>query len=178
MCYVPAEGPDDATTAQARNLWGTSCQLIFVSDAYIFEEKIVEGFPFFPEMHRHLCGRPNAIPPVVTTGVGPTGRHVVHFQAIEDRTSSSTAAELPSQPTGAPAVTPTDILATPVRPKSTVSGANDTKENVKPPPTTGGKRAPKDSSFTVTEATIEKAKASIQRVTKKSFEDRLADATE
>ena len=73
MCYVPAEGPDEATTPQARNLWGMSCQFIFVSDAYIFEEKIVEGFPFFPEMHRHLCGRPNAIPPVVTTGVGLTG---------------------------------------------------------------------------------------------------------
>ncbi|EDR03564.1 uncharacterized protein LACBIDRAFT_331344 [Laccaria bicolor S238N-H82] len=166
-CYILADGPDKGTTSEAQNLW----------DAYIFKEKIVEGFPFFPKMHHHLCGCPNAILPVVMTGVGPTGQHVVHFQAIEDQSSSSTAAELPLQQTGAPAVTPTEVLATPMHTPSMVSGENDTKENTNPPPTTGGKHTPKDSSFMVTEATIEKAKALIQHVTKKSFEDRLADTT-
>lgn len=159
-CYVPADGPDETTTSEARNLW----------------EKILQGFPFFAEMHRFLCSRPNAIPPVVTTGVGPAGRHVVHFQDVEDR--GGTAGDTFSQPSDYPFEPQVAIPATPARLNSMQASVD--KENIQPPPSTGRKRSTsaKNSSFTVTEATIEKAKASIHRVTKKSFKDRLADATE
>lgn len=151
--YIGADGPDDTTPIESRNIW-RAC-LCFIGNSIkltvILAEKINEGFPFFAEMHRYLCGRPNAIPPLVTTGVGPAGRSVVQFQPIEEpaaATEPQLEMELP-------------VLATPIH-----------------PPATTKKRPAKESSFAVTDAAVEKAKSSIQRVQKKSLEERLADATE
>ncbi|KAF4615111.1 hypothetical protein D9613_003450 [Agrocybe pediades] len=140
VCYVPADGPDHTTTVEAKNLW----------------DDILAGFPFFKEMHRFLCGRPNTLPPVVTTGVGPNGRHVVHFQPLENGPSSVPSASPPSPTTEPGAVEPV-------------------KENIQTPALVPRKGA-RESSFSMD--AIEKAKSSIQRVVKKSFEERLADATE
>ena len=64
-------------------------------------------------MHCFLCGCPNAIPPVVTTGVGPGGQHVVHFQAIEDQPRSSIVAAPSLQLTNVPVNVLATLPATP-----------------------------------------------------------------
>ncbi|KAF8122000.1 hypothetical protein K438DRAFT_1716271 [Mycena galopus ATCC 62051] len=63
-CYIPTGGPDNTTTPDAKNLW----------------EAIVKEFPFFPFFHNLYSTRANVNPPVVITGVGPTGRKIVHLQ--------------------------------------------------------------------------------------------------
>jgi hypothetical protein len=40
----------------------------------------VKEFPFFPFFHSLYSTRANVNPPVVITGVGPTGRKIVHLQ--------------------------------------------------------------------------------------------------
>ncbi|KAJ7436138.1 hypothetical protein B0H11DRAFT_1831189, partial [Mycena galericulata] len=64
-CYISPEGPDHDTTEKARNLW----------------EDIKKRFAYFPVLHKFLGARSNIVPPVLTTGVGPQGRKVVHLQA-------------------------------------------------------------------------------------------------
>lgn len=133
-------------------------RVIFNVTSHLFLEQIHATFPFFGTMYEYLCTRPNAIPPIVTTGVGPAGRHVVHFQPVEPvaipSDNTPTAPILSESQPAAPAI------PTPSQPAA------------------GGKRPAKDSSFTVTPALIDKAKGSLQRVVKKSFEERLADAKE
>ena len=46
-----------------------------------FLDQITIDFPFFPTLHRFLSSRTNTNPPVITTGIGPGGRAVVHYQA-------------------------------------------------------------------------------------------------
>jgi hypothetical protein len=132
-----------------------------VAITHASQEKINQDFPFFAELHRHLCGRPNTIPPVVTTGVGPSGQHVVQFQPIEEPPRSQAASR-----------------ASLAQTKDTTP---DGKENVWLSTSSSlksQKRGPKVSSFTISDEKLKNAQSSIKRVTKKSFEDRLADATE
>ncbi|KAJ7939467.1 hypothetical protein B0H13DRAFT_1850763 [Mycena leptocephala] len=68
-CYIGAAGPDHDTTPKARNIW----------------EKITKDFMYFPALHKFLAARSNIIPPVITTGVGPEGRKVVHLQPPTQR---------------------------------------------------------------------------------------------
>ncbi|KAJ7197872.1 hypothetical protein C8J57DRAFT_479770, partial [Mycena rebaudengoi] len=69
LYHIPEDGPHHDTPQVASNL----C------------EQISEDFPYFAELHKFLCTRPNIIPPVVTTGVGPLGRQVVHHQQPDPR---------------------------------------------------------------------------------------------
>lgn len=55
----------------------------------ILEETITDEWKFFPRMHKLLATKPNAIPPVITTGVGPAGRKVRFFQAPDGTTMAS-----------------------------------------------------------------------------------------
>ncbi|KAJ7608615.1 hypothetical protein DFH06DRAFT_1017570 [Mycena polygramma] len=67
-CYITPEGPDHDTTPRALNLW----------------ESITKKFKYFPALHRFLAARSNIVPPVVTTGIGPEGRKVLHLQPPGD----------------------------------------------------------------------------------------------
>ncbi|KAF8132663.1 hypothetical protein K438DRAFT_1642241 [Mycena galopus ATCC 62051] len=84
-CYISAAGPDHDTTPEARNIW----------------EKITKDFKYFPTLHRFLAACSNIIPPVITTGVGPDGRKVVHLQPptqhrkIDDNTSIDESGDSP-----------------------------------------------------------------------------------
>ncbi|KAJ7278764.1 hypothetical protein C8J57DRAFT_1059764, partial [Mycena rebaudengoi] len=69
LYHIPEDGPHHDTPQVASNLW----------------EQISEDFPYFAELHKFLCTRPNIIPPVVTTGVGPLGHQVVHHQQPDPR---------------------------------------------------------------------------------------------
>jgi hypothetical protein len=46
-----------------------------------FIDEITKDFPLFPRLHVMLHTRPNVVPPVLTTGVGPHGRSVVYNYA-------------------------------------------------------------------------------------------------
>lgn len=114
-------------------------------------------------MHCFLATCPNAIPPVVTTGVGHKGQHVVHYQLLDAGTGSNVPPEQPPvSASGAAAEAP---------------AAN--KENIAPSATpSDGHHGPHELSFSVTLESVKKAKVSIQCVQKCSFEEQLADATE
>ncbi|KAF8868477.1 hypothetical protein CPB84DRAFT_1969532 [Gymnopilus junonius] len=153
--FIGADGPDDATPSKARNIW----------------EKINRTFPFFAEMHRYLCGHPNAIPPLVTTGVGPAGHSVVQFQPIGEEPLQVLASMEPTEPQ---LVTNNSVPpTTPVHSSASAEPLKATQVQV-----TAKKRSAKASSFAITDAAVEKAKSSIQRVQKKTFEERLGDAAE
>ncbi|KAG7092065.1 hypothetical protein E1B28_008446 [Marasmius oreades] len=62
--YIPSTGPDQNTPPEAHNIW----------------EAIEQRFLFFPHLYQFLSTRPNVIPPVVTTGVTPSGRQTVFLQ--------------------------------------------------------------------------------------------------
>ena len=47
-------------------------------------DKITKDFPFFPELHRLFSTRPNITPIAVTTGVGPHGHRIIHYQAPDE----------------------------------------------------------------------------------------------
>ncbi|KAK6969305.1 hypothetical protein R3P38DRAFT_2588336 [Favolaschia claudopus] len=68
-CYISKEGPDHDSDDRAKNIWAS----------------IIKKFPFFPALHRFLAARSNIVPPMVTTGVGPAGRKVVHLQPPTQR---------------------------------------------------------------------------------------------
>ncbi|KAG6906381.1 hypothetical protein DXG01_014196 [Tephrocybe rancida] len=74
LCYIPAEGPNETTTAEAKNIW----------------DKIQEQFEFFPRLHQILSTCPNITPIAVTTGVGPLGHKTIHYQAPESHQATST----------------------------------------------------------------------------------------
>ncbi|KAF6745894.1 hypothetical protein DFP72DRAFT_973716 [Ephemerocybe angulata] len=141
VSYIGADGPDENTSASARNLW----------------EDILKKFPYFSDMHSHLCGRPNTIPPAITTGVGPSGPTTVIHRA--------------SQPSQAPASAPVSTSAeTPARRPALAPVSTNTS---------GGKCTPRPSSFGTTAAAVEKAKIKIQKTpARKNFEDRLAETAE
>ncbi|KAG1851383.1 hypothetical protein F4604DRAFT_1934057 [Suillus subluteus] len=63
--YVPMSGPDDSTPKHIKSIW----------------DEIVSKFPYFPELHCMLSTCPNVTPIVITTGVSPTGKKTVHYQA-------------------------------------------------------------------------------------------------
>ncbi|KAF8196398.1 hypothetical protein K438DRAFT_1826196 [Mycena galopus ATCC 62051] len=66
-----------------------------------YTEKITKDFKYFPTLHRFLAACSNIIPPVITTGVGPDGRKVVHLQPptqhrkIDDNTSIDESGDSP-----------------------------------------------------------------------------------
>jgi len=69
------------TTQEALNIWGALASLFFLSMLEFCLDDINKAFPYFATMHRYLLTCPNVIPPVVTTGVGPEGCKVTHYQA-------------------------------------------------------------------------------------------------
>ncbi|KAF6746271.1 hypothetical protein DFP72DRAFT_1076477 [Ephemerocybe angulata] len=62
--YIGADGPNSDTPAHAQNLW----------------QEINSAFPFFGRLHRQTATRPNVVPIVVTTGVGPHGSQSLWLQ--------------------------------------------------------------------------------------------------
>ncbi|KAG1860201.1 hypothetical protein DFJ58DRAFT_874981 [Suillus subalutaceus] len=76
--YVPADGPNSTTTADAQSIW----------------DEIIQKFPFFPVLHRILLSRPNVTPIAVTTGVGPRGKKTLHYQAPSDSEDDNSAPPL------------------------------------------------------------------------------------
>ncbi|KAF8577568.1 hypothetical protein K439DRAFT_1364479, partial [Ramaria rubella] len=66
--YMPADGPDDHTSEEARNLW----------------EQITKEFEFFPALHALMATWPNVTPISITTGVGPQGAEMILFQELSD----------------------------------------------------------------------------------------------
>ncbi|KAG2137186.1 hypothetical protein BD769DRAFT_1664084 [Suillus cothurnatus] len=63
--YIPMSGPDDSTPKHIKSIW----------------DEIILKFAYFPELHHMLSTCPNITPIVITTGVGPTGKKTVHYQA-------------------------------------------------------------------------------------------------
>ncbi|KAJ6447637.1 hypothetical protein DFH09DRAFT_1386296, partial [Mycena vulgaris] len=64
--YIPEDGPHHDTPVAAVNLW----------------EQLNQEFPYFSELHKFLSTRPNVVPPLITTGIGPQGRKIVHNQTL------------------------------------------------------------------------------------------------
>lgn len=127
-------------------------------------EDITRRFAYFPVLHKFLGARSNIVPPVLTTGVGPQGRKVVHLQA----------------PTHSLAIDP--ALQTPRRDRST--SPDDPSSPIEIPsspliprtkPNTGGaanKSADLASTFS---SAVSKVQAANPRHGKKSFEDQLLE---
>ena len=127
-------------------------------------------------MHHFLSSHPNAVPPVVTTGIGRKERCIIHYQPLDESESATSQEDEAARVNfGADIIqSPAPITPACWPPDSPSKG----KENVWPS-TKGGRHHLKESSFTITPATVEKAKGSSQQVpNKQNFEDRLADATE
>ncbi|KAJ6495005.1 hypothetical protein DFH09DRAFT_350241 [Mycena vulgaris] len=162
-CYISPEGPDHDTTDKARNLWG----------------KITQKFPYFPDLHKFLGARSNIIPPVLTTGIGPEGRKVVHLQPpigteahgtefFDEANIDPSLLSRPSTPErGSPTPERRSPTATPVSSQIQI----ESSPLVPPPKSSRGKTAVKTSTF---HSIVEKAKANF-RPPKKSFEDNLVD---
>ncbi|KAK7034367.1 hypothetical protein R3P38DRAFT_3185209 [Favolaschia claudopus] len=75
--YIPQGGPEDTAEPRVKNLWS----------------QITEEFEFFPFFHNLYSTRANVNPPVIITGVGPTGRKIVHLQPPSDK--AATPAHVP-----------------------------------------------------------------------------------
>ncbi|KAG6825544.1 hypothetical protein H0H93_000566, partial [Arthromyces matolae] len=84
LCYVPPEGPNENTTIDAKNIWGTLSTNHSLRVITRGLGEIKQEFEFFPRLHELLSTRPNVTPIAVTTGVGPYGRKTVHYQAPEN----------------------------------------------------------------------------------------------
>ncbi|TFK69391.1 hypothetical protein BDN72DRAFT_878461 [Pluteus cervinus] len=80
LSYLAPSGPDENTDPAVSNLW----------------DKICKRFPPFECLHKFLASCPNAVPPVVTTGVGPQGRRVVYYQHPSDIPTASQSEQSPS----------------------------------------------------------------------------------
>jgi len=148
-CYITAEGPDHDTTEKARNLW----------------ESIVNEFEYFPALHKFLAARSNIVPPVITTGVGPEGRKVVHLQPPTQSNSVGDAFIDPSLRN----------YSTPHRrqPQSPASSPIEVSSSPTPPDTKPmrGKTAPQPSTF---QTAVNKVKANATNYKpRKTFEDSL-----
>jgi hypothetical protein len=83
LYYMPALRPDEKTPEQARNIWCTY-RLVpakqKLTDLLLLEEKECLN-PVFPRLHALLSMKPKAVPPAITTGIGPCGAEVRHLQA-------------------------------------------------------------------------------------------------
>jgi hypothetical protein len=51
---------------------------------YVFTGQIEQEFPFFPALHRIFASRPNVMPIVITTALGPQGQKTVWYQPPND----------------------------------------------------------------------------------------------
>lgn len=143
-------------------------------------DDITKGFPFFPNLHRILSSRTNSNPPVVTTGVGPAGRAVVHYQAPAGMVANPIGDELIDPALcglgGSDWLTPgsetrntvVDSFPSPVQSQNTVHSSAD-KENTELVPTTATSKRSKAAAITVSEL-VENAKATIKKIpAKRSF---------
>ncbi|KAJ3546402.1 hypothetical protein NMY22_g2071 [Coprinellus aureogranulatus] len=178
QCYVGPNGPDVTTSEEVKNLW----------------ESINKRWPFFATMHSYMCTRPSAVPPAITTGVGPQGRSVLHLQQSHGIPPSSTNTEIPIDPallaleppapvaeTGKdPAMaTPGEAADTPATPKPQAPPPPaPEKENTKPAATESVRRGPKPSTFDA-EKHVKNAKQALKAMApKRTFEDVLMFAIE
>ncbi|KAJ3746988.1 hypothetical protein EV360DRAFT_57133 [Lentinula raphanica] len=154
--YVGPQGPDETMPDRIRNIW----------------EDIINKFPLFPRLHTLLAARANITPPQLTTGVGPSGRTVLHLQMPQ---VESSALALPT-----PAMAGNSML-------------DDSQGSIPPRPSTFGSFSPSDNSYPATpipptldrqaqpaassslNTAIEKARGNRSRPQKHTAEDRLFD---
>ena len=80
--YIGADGPDENTSDEAKNIWGMWCHCEHLITNFCADQ-IIREFPFFPELHTIFVARPNVTPIAVTTGVGPHGKKTLHMQPID-----------------------------------------------------------------------------------------------
>ncbi|RXW14813.1 hypothetical protein EST38_g11039 [Candolleomyces aberdarensis] len=157
-CYVGAGGPDETTTSEACNLW----------------EEINQRFPFFATMHRFLASRPNAVPPAITTGVGPDGRRILHLQASQNTASTHSAPPPIPDHLIDPALRNT--VASQAIPVVNSGSVDTNKENAPPAVAEPLKRGPKPSTFDAAKH-VQNAKKNLKAIPKKrSLEDVLLEA--
>ncbi|KAJ2925642.1 hypothetical protein H1R20_g11452, partial [Candolleomyces eurysporus] len=160
--YISADGPDDTTPVEAKNLW----------------DQLVAELPVFPRLHRLLGARPNVVPIVVTTPMGPNSQETIWHQrpdcpaVINDenidpvlREEQARQEQLNVNPPPPPRTTPafaaviTNTVQTP--PPSTL------------PPATPVTRAPKPSSGIA--KAFQKASSTIPQKRNHTAVDQLVD---
>ncbi len=139
-------------------------------------EQINKEFPYFSTLHQFLSTRPNIAPPAVTTGVGPLGRRVIHYQPpstshepFSDELIDPALRNLSTPESASP---PASISAASVPISSTSTGLPISENSG-----SISKQPPKPSTFGLADA-IEKAKTTIKKVSttkKRSLEDMLVD---
>ncbi|KIK74405.1 hypothetical protein PAXRUDRAFT_19905 [Paxillus rubicundulus Ve08.2h10] len=154
--YISADGPNDTTTAEALNIWGT----FYAKNNILFN-----------------LIRPNVNPIAITTGVGPAGKKTFHIQPLDD--DDNAGDELTQSQIGQIQMLQDAInMANAARvhaPLSTSASYAD-KENsaVDLTETPSQKKAPKLSSLS--QDSISKAKDRIQKLPKKrTIDDTLQD---
>lgn len=101
---MPADGPNETTGSKAKSLW----------------KKAEEKMPYFLRLHSLLSERPNVIPPLVITGIGPNGQEVQYFR---HSTASAGQADFTPPPSYAPSppatpATSHSAISTPAPPYS------------------------------------------------------------
>ncbi|KAJ6490553.1 hypothetical protein DFH09DRAFT_1377302 [Mycena vulgaris] len=150
-CYISPEGPDHDTTEKAKNLW----------------DKLTKKCVYFSALHRFLSARSNIIPPVITTGVGPHGRQVLHLQPPAQSQSFVDAnidptLQNPATPEHTRSLSP-DPPSSPIRISSSplVPAPKSSRDRV-------------TSTASTFQRAVAKAKAH-HRPSKKSFEDNLVE---
>ncbi|KAL0957240.1 hypothetical protein HGRIS_001055 [Hohenbuehelia grisea] len=139
--HIPPEGPGAGTSEKAKNPW----------------DKLSSEFPFFKELHALLFTHPNVTPPAITTGVGPHGRKVVHYQPPNLPQNTQVPVPASSDPfhglidlvlVNNPPLNPVTLLRIPSLPKALDDAhVSSDKENVPLPATPTPKTKPKASQF-------------------------------
>ncbi len=77
--------PNETTPAAAVNLWREFFCLYLIT---LLSEQIEKEFKFFPCLHQIFTARPNVMPIVITTGLGPQGMKKVWYQPPDDMNPS------------------------------------------------------------------------------------------
>ncbi|KAF8217950.1 hypothetical protein K438DRAFT_2006909 [Mycena galopus ATCC 62051] len=167
--------PDDVAASQGHEYL----------DYYIpFDEQLNIEFPFFKDLHKFLSTRPNVVPPVITTGMGPQGRRIIHNQPSEPVSTARSLDESVIDPylrdraatPPAPSLTQTD----PVDPEQRSISTNSRVASPQTPQKSAKKvKGPKPSTFgdDMTNAMV-KARQTLQHVPKKrSLEDVIIESS-
>lgn len=116
-CYIPPDGPDATTNIEARNIW----------------DEIQNEFTFFSTLHRFLSTCPNVTPIAVTTGVGPLGQKIVHYQPPDGHETGPQPDMVDMHIDPALRNTGLEFNSIQLPPSQGVHGDNPDKENMPPP---------------------------------------------
>lgn len=145
-------------------------------------------FPLFPRLHLLLSARANINPPQITTGIGPSGRTVIHLQVeSEGNVRAPTSAQQTSRMTALPPTAPqsspsgsgfgsidSDAQEThsPVMPQPSTFGSNRINSQASSSSSTGPNQVPALSTA------VARARANFSHPRKRTVEERLFDMHE